>query len=68
MKLKRFSEALKNSGLKLSSATLWRYQTGRFGPFGKLLMENPQLAEALAMDAKEQDNAENTTAIERDAA
>lgn len=71
MKLENFKAALNRYRDQIPPATFWRYTNGQLPPpLGDLLLSDPDLVEALARDvrAKEQDNAENTTAIERDAA
>lgn len=50
--LPRFKKALEPFAKKLPTVTHWRYSNGILPPpFGALLVENPELAEALAADA-----------------
>jgi hypothetical protein len=52
--LPRFKQALKPFAKKLPVGTYWRYSNGILPPpFGTLLVEHPELAEALAEDVKE---------------
>jgi hypothetical protein len=52
--LPRFRTALAKHAKTLPSGTFWRYSNGILPPpFGSLLVENPELAEALAADARE---------------
>jgi hypothetical protein len=51
--LPRFKKALAPFAKKLPVGTYWRYSNGILPPpFGKLLLDNPELAEALAEDAR----------------
>lgn len=53
-RLPRFRAALANFAKELPSGTYWRYSNGILPPpFGTLLVDNPELAEALAADARE---------------
>jgi hypothetical protein len=50
--LPRFKKALEPYAKKMPPVTHWRYSNGILPPpFGKLLIENPELALALAADA-----------------
>jgi hypothetical protein len=49
--LPRFQEALKAHSKAISSGTYWRYMNGLLPAFGALLVERPELAQALAEDA-----------------
>lgn len=52
--LPRFQEALKAHAKHLPTGTFWRYSKGMLPPpFGPLLLEHPELAQALAEDAAE---------------
>lgn len=53
MKLSRFRNELRRFERLLPSATYWRYQTGKVGPFGRMLIRNPELAIAFAEDVQE---------------
>jgi hypothetical protein len=53
MRLPRFQEALKGHSKSLSTGTYWRYMNGLLPAFGELLVERPELAQALAADAVE---------------
>jgi hypothetical protein len=51
--LPRFKAALAKFSKELPAGTFWRYSNGHLPPpFGALLVENPELAEALAEDAR----------------
>lgn len=50
--LPKFRAALTAAAPQLPLATYWRYMNGLLPSFGKLLMDNPALAEALAADAR----------------
>lgn len=50
--LPRFKAALARFSKDLPAGTFWRYSNGILPPpFGRLLIENPELAQALAEDA-----------------
>jgi hypothetical protein len=49
--LPRFTEAMKAYAKELSIGTYWRYTNGLLPGFGVLLVERPELAQALAEDA-----------------
>ena len=50
--LPRFKKALEAFAEKLPPVTHWRYRNGILPPpFGQMLVENPELALALAIDA-----------------
>lgn len=52
--LPRFRKALEGYAKKMPPVTHWRYSNGILPPpFGALLVENPELAAALAADAAE---------------
>lgn len=48
----RFKEAIKPYAKKLPTATYWRYANGQLPTFGRLLMDHPDLIDALAADAR----------------
>jgi hypothetical protein len=65
--LPRFKQALKKFAKELPVGTHWRYSNGMLPPpLGPLLIENPELAEALAADA--QDLAQRRIVAHQDAA
>ena len=49
--LPRFRDALKATPKIVPTVTHWRYMNGLLPSFGVLLVENPDLAQALAEDA-----------------
>lgn len=65
VELSRFKKALKPHANKLPSGTLSRYSNGKLPGFGRLLLENPELALALAEDAASlaQERAERGTIV-----
>jgi len=65
--LPRFKKALAAFSKRLPSGTFWRYSNGHLPPpLGPLLLENPELAIALAEDvvelAKSRGRPDDTTA------
>lgn len=50
--LPEFQEALKNHSKSLTAGTYWRYVNGLLPAFGRFIVGNPDLAEALAKDAR----------------
>ena len=50
--LPEFQEELKNHTKSLTAGTYWRYVNGLLPAFGKFIVSNPELAEALARDAR----------------
>lgn len=54
LELPRFKKVLAGLSKELPAGTYWRYSNGILPPpFGALLVENPELAAALAEDAAE---------------
>lgn len=53
LELTRFREAVKAYSAELPAGTLWRYANGLLPAFGRFIAERPELAQALAEDAKE---------------
>jgi hypothetical protein len=52
--LPRFRQALKAHEKELQAGTYWRYRNGMLPPpLGHLLVNNPDLAQALADDARD---------------
>jgi hypothetical protein len=64
--LPRFQKALKAHSKILSAGTYWRYMNGLIPAFGQLIVDDPELAEALAADA--QDLAQRRIVAHQDAA
>jgi hypothetical protein len=54
MRLRRFYEVLEQYQNSLSSATYWRYRTGKLPKPLQFVYEHPDLAMALAEDAAEE--------------
>lgn len=50
--LPEFQQALKNHPKSLTAGTYWRYVNGLLPAFGKFIVSHPDLAEALARDAR----------------
>jgi hypothetical protein len=48
----RFQEALRAHSKSLSTGTYWRYLNGMLPAFGQFIVSRPELAEALAEDAR----------------
>jgi hypothetical protein len=66
--LPRFKRELAKHAKGLPSGTYWRHSNGILPPpFGQLLLDNPELAEALAEDARAM-RAERPIVVQRDAA
>lgn len=69
--MSNFNQVLDRYRDEMEYSLFWRYKKGRLPRIIRWLLERPDLAEALAKDARERENedaTENTTAIERDAA
>jgi|WetSurMetagenome_2_1015567.scaffolds.fasta_scaffold1543683_1 hypothetical protein len=52
IELTEFQQALKNYPKSLTAGTYWRYVNGLLPAFGTFIVNNPELAEALARDAR----------------